>query len=68
MRPGAGPMRPGAAFAGLFGAVAVVLLIAAVWTSTAASLSGKLFATALLIGCAGVIAFLADRGEGDGDA
>lgn len=61
-------MRPGAAFAGLFGAIAVVLLIAAVWTAPAVDLSGKLFATALLIGCAGVAVFLADRGKGGDDA
>lgn len=58
-------MRQGVAFAILFGLIAVVLLIAAIWTSPAASLSGKLFATFIVVGCAGVGSFLADRGGDD---
>lgn len=58
-------MRPGAAFALLFGLLAVVMLVAAIWTAPGLDLSGKLFATFIVVGCAGVGSFLADRGRGD---
>lgn len=57
-------MKPGAAFAILFGLLTFVLVIAAIWTADAATLSGKLTGTAFLFGLVTIVA----AAGGDWDA
>lgn len=53
-------MRQGLAFAILFGVIAFVALLIALWTASI-DLTPKLAATAAMFGAAGFVAFFADR-------
>lgn len=58
-------MRPGAAFALLFGFLAVVLLFVAIWTTGTYTFAVKCLLTAFVLGCGAVACYLADPGDDD---